>query len=93
VISAGTRSSFFIDLPQWFSALQGMPNATLGKSLPLIARSECTAKTWNAPNSRRPPLRCPSDESCFAVLYASIRDARRLPPCLRSVPMRLSMRR
>ena len=79
--------------PHWFIALQGIPEATLGTQLPLIARGECNPETWNALTSNNSPSKSPGGESCFAASSASVRDARRLPPCLRSVPMRLSKRR
>jgi hypothetical protein len=73
-----------IALPPLVYCSSGIPEATLGP---------CTLDTWNKPTGNNSPSKSPGGEFCFVASYASIRDVRRLPPCLRSVPTRLSMRR
>jgi hypothetical protein len=79
--------------PTGLLLFRGTPEATLGTQFPLIARGECTPDTWNKPIGNSSLSKSPSGESCFARSCASTQGARRLPPCLRSVPMRLSKRR
>ena len=88
LISAITRSLSFLSVialtPNWLTALRA----------PLKLPSEvCTLDTWNKLIGSNSPSKSPGGESCSAASYASNQDARRLPPCLRSVPMRLSRHR
>ena len=91
-----TRSlSFFsvIALVPTGFAFRAILKLTHRTHLPLMLEASALRRYGTASTGNNSLLKSPSGESCFAASYASIRDARQLPPCLRSVPMQLSMRR
>src|SRR5579864_3445245 len=74
-------------------AFQVILMPVLRTHFPLMLEASAIRRTGTASTGSNSPSKSPSGESCFAVSCASIPDARRLHPCLRYVPMRLSKHR